>query len=287
MSGQKKCLLLFTSYLGLLAETSPAHAAVNRHTKPKPHAAKHAASVPQKPSTPESVSVTASRLTSHGMEQTITRKTMDAFVPGTSPLQVLSATTPGVSFASDDPFGMDTWANTFYIRGYTQSQIGITLDGIPLGDGQFINASGLDINQAVIQDNIGHVDMSQGGGALDVNSITNLGGALQYYTADPRDKMGGDISQTFGSNSTYRTFAKFESGILNHTGTKFSASYARTDAGKWKGVGDQFEQQANFKIIQPLGTRGKISGFFNYSEFDQYNYSDLSLEIIQKMGAAS
>lgn len=102
MSGQKKCLLLFTSYLGLLAETSPAHAAVNRHTKPKPHAAKHAASVPQKPSTPESVSVTASRLTSHGMEQTITRKTMDAFVPGTSPLQVLSATTPGVSFASDD-----------------------------------------------------------------------------------------------------------------------------------------------------------------------------------------
>ncbi|GBR64628.1 hypothetical protein GWA01_00310 [Gluconobacter wancherniae NBRC 103581] len=182
---------------------------------------------------------------------------------------------------------MDTWANTFYIRGYTQSQIGITLDGIPLGDGQFINASGLDINQAVIQDNIGHVDMSQGGGALDVNSITNLGGALQYYTADPRDKMGGDISQTFGSNSTYRTFAKFESGILNHTGTKFSASYARTDAGKWKGVGDQFEQQANFKIIQPLGTRGKISGFFNYSEFDQYNYSDLSLEIIQKMGAAS
>ena len=284
MSGQKKCLLLFTSYLGLLAETSPAHAAVNRHTKPKPHAAKHAASVPQKPSTPESVSVTASRLTSHGMEQTITRKTMEAFVPGTSPLQVLSATTPGVSFASDDPFGMDTWANTFYIRGYTQSQLGITLDGIPLGDGQFINASGLDINQAVIQDNIGHVDMSQGGGALDVNSITNLGGALQYYTADPRDKMGGDVSQTFGSNSTYRTFAKFESGILNHTGTKFSASYARTDAGKWKGVGDQFEQQANFKIIQPLGTRGKISGFFNYSEFDQYNYSDLSLEIIQKLG---
>ncbi|WP_317135229.1 TonB-dependent receptor [Nguyenibacter vanlangensis] len=287
MSARRKFLYAFVSSLAVLAALPAAHGAPVPVRKPKDKATASHAPKPRVHAVvaaSESLAVTANRNTSHGMEQTITRKALETFVPGTSVLQVLSATTPGVSFASDDPFGLDTWANTFYIRGYTQSQLGITLDGIPLGDGQFINASGLDINQAVIQDNIGHVNMSQGGGALDVMSITNLGGALQYYTLDPRDRMGGDVSQTFGSNGTYRTFARFESGVLNRTGTKFSAAYARTDAGKWKGAGDQFEQQANFKVVQPLGTRGKVSGYFNYSEFDQYNYSDLSLEIIRKLG---
>lgn len=267
------------------ADNSPSPPRTNKQAKSRPlHAQGTRKAGSAITSQDEAVAVVGTRETSHGMEQSVTRATMDKFVAGTSPLQILSATTPGVNFASDDPFGLDTWANTFYIRGYSQSQLGITLDGIPLGDAQFINSNGLDINQAIIQNNIGRVDMSQGGGALDVMSVTNLGGALQYYSLDPRDKAGGDISQTFGSNQTYRTYVSAQSGKLNSSGTKFYASYARTDAGKWKGAGDQFEQQANFKIVQPLGRYGKLSGFFNYSEFDQYNYSDLSLEIIQKLG---
>ncbi|WP_322786476.1 TonB-dependent receptor plug domain-containing protein [Gluconacetobacter diazotrophicus] len=236
------------------ADNSPSPPRTNKQAKSRPlHAQGTRKAGSAITSQDEAVAVVGTRETSHGMEQSVTRATMDKFVAGTSPLQILSATTPGVNFASDDPFGLDTWANTFYIRGYSQSQLGITLDGIPLGDAQFINSNGLDINQAIIQNNIGRVDMSQGGGALDVMSVTNLGGALQYYSLDPRDKAGGDISQTFGSNQTYRTYVSAQSGKLNPSGTKFYASYARTDAGKWKGAGDQFEQQANFKIVQPLG----------------------------------
>lgn len=290
--------LMLATALGAMALAPMAHPdahAQARRPKPAPAGqtpARHAAARPAarhaqaaEPRSAEALSVVGSHETSHGMEQTITRKTLNRFVAGTSPLQVLGATTPGVSFATADALGLDTYANSLYIRGYNQSQLGVTLDGIPLGDQGFINTNGLDINEAVTPDNIARIDMSQGGGALDVASTANLGGALQYYTLDPRDTLGADVSQTFGSNSTYRTFGRFHSGVLNQTGTKFMASYARTDAQKWKGHGNQYEQQANFKFVQPLGDRGQLTGFFDYSQFNQYNYGNISLEIKRKLGS--
>ncbi|AQU88626.1 hypothetical protein B0W47_15540 [Komagataeibacter nataicola] len=202
---------------------------------------------------------------------------MDIYVPGTSPLAVLANTTPGVSFASDDPFGLDTVANTLYIRGFNQSQIGATLDGIPMGDQGFQQYNGLDINEAVIQDNIAAMQLSQGGGALSTPSTTNLGGALTYRTSDPDEVAGGRVSQTFGSNHTFRTFARVDSGKLNASGTRFYASYARTDDNLWKGYGDQLAQQVNFKLVQPFHDVGKISAIFDWSELDQYNYMAESL----------
>lgn len=233
----------------------------------------------------ESIAVSGNRHVSHGPEQFVSREVMDRFVPGTSPLQILAATTPGVSFGSDDPFGLDGVANTLYLRGFTQSQIGATLDGIPLGDQGFMQYNGLDINEAVIQDNISSIGVSQGAGAVDVPSAQNLGGVIRYFTSDPADKAGGNLSQTFGSNATFRTFGSVDSGALNATGTKFRASFARTDNDKWKGYGDQLEYQANFKLVQPIQDRGKISAIFDWSEFNQYNYMNYSLNMLKKFGA--
>lgn len=232
----------------------------------------------------EVISVQVSRFRSHGAESSVTRHVMDRFVAGTSPMQILSATTPGVTFASDDAFGLDTLANTLYVRGFNQSQIGATLDGIPMGDQGFLQYNGLNIDQAEIQDNISGMELSQGGGALTVPSTQNLGGALQFYSSDPTDKFGGKVSQLFGSNSSFRTFARVDSGSLNATGTKLFVSMARTDNDKWKGYGSQFEQQVNAKLVQPLGSLGKITTMFNWSQFQQFNYLGLSMNMFRKLG---
>ena len=95
--------------------------------------------------TPESLKVSVGRVHTHNAVQAVTREQMDHFVEGTSPNQILALTTPGANFASDDAFGLDTVANTLYVRGFNQSQLGATLDGIPMGGQGFHNWNGLSV----------------------------------------------------------------------------------------------------------------------------------------------
>ncbi|GBQ56734.1 TonB-dependent receptor domain-containing protein [Acidomonas methanolica] len=236
------------------------------------------------PARDEVIGVQVARFRPHGAETSVTRHVMDRFVAGTSPMRILSATTPGVTFASDDAFGLDTLANTLYVRGFNQSQIGATLDGIPMGDQGFLQYNGLNIDQAEIQENISGMELSQGGGALTVPSTQNLGGALQFYSSDPTDKFGGKVSQLFGSNNSVRTFVRIDSGALNSTGTKLFVSMARTNNDKWKGYGNQFEQQVNSKLVQPIASLGKITALFNWSQFRQFNYLGMSMNMFRKLG---
>ncbi|WP_370648408.1 TonB-dependent receptor domain-containing protein [Acidomonas methanolica] len=232
----------------------------------------------------EAISVSASRVRSRGAEVAVTRQVMDRFVAGTNPMQILALTTPGANFTSTDAFGLDTYANTLFVRGFTQNQIGAMLDGIPLGTQGFLNINGVSITQAMIQDDIAGMTMSQGAGALDSFSAQNLGGAMTYVSSDPKDKAGGKISQTFGSYAAYRTYGRVDSGVLNATGTKFYASFARTNTDLWKGYGYQSELQANAKFVQPIGDRGRVTAFFGYGNFTQGNYLTLTKNMWEKMG---
>ena len=286
-------LLSGVALIGLLV--SPTRAASTTH-KTHPHHANHAkTTTPAHRALPahkhatvasgtEDMTVHAQRRGSHSAVEVVTRETMDHFVAGTSPMQILALTTPGANFASDDAFGLDTVANTLYVRGFNQTQLGVSLDGIPMGGQGFHNWNGLGVDQMEIQENITSLTMSQGAGALDTPSAQTLGGAITFTTADPSDKAGGQISQLFGSYNGFRTFGRVDSGKLNSSGTKFYAAYARTDQDLWKGYGDQQEQQANFKLVQPVGDRGKITAVFDYSNFEQYNYLSLTKNMWQKMG---
>lgn len=209
---------------------------------------------------------------------------MDQFVAGTSPMQILAQTTPGVSFQSSDALGLDTVASTTYVRGFNQTQLGVSMDGIPMGAQGFHNWYGLNVDQMAIQENINSISVSQGAGAVETPSAQTLGGAITFTTSDPLDKAGGRIGQTFGSYDMFRTFARVDSGVLNPTGTKFYASYARTAQDLWKGYGDQQEQQANFKLVQPLRDKGKITAVFDYSNFTQYNFLSMTKNMWQQMG---
>src|SRR5947207_4552393 len=80
--------------------------------------------------------------------QNISRADIAKATPGTSPLKVLEKL-PGVSFQSSDPFGAYEWSTRISIRGFNQSQLGFTLDDIPLGDMSYGNNNGLHISRAI------------------------------------------------------------------------------------------------------------------------------------------
>lgn len=141
-------LLSGVALIGLLV--SPTRAASTTH-KTHPHHANHAkTTTPAHRALPahkhatvasgtEDMTVHAQRRGSHSAVEVVTRETMDHFVAGTSPMQILALTTPGANFASDDAFGLDTVANTLYVRGFNQTQLGVSLDGIPMGGQGFHN----------------------------------------------------------------------------------------------------------------------------------------------------
>ncbi|WP_242011980.1 TonB-dependent receptor [Acetobacter oeni] len=213
----------------------------------------------------------------------VTSTMMHQSVPGTSPMKVLGQL-PGVLYQSADPFGAYEYSSTLFMRGFSQAQLGFTLDGIPLGDQQFNNYNGLSITRALSTDNIAGVDVSQGAGAIDVASSSNLGGAIQFRSIDPSHERGGTVEQTFGSNATFRTFIRLNSGDLNRTGSRFYVSYARTDMDLWKGHGYDYSDQVNAKFVQPLAHESSLKVFFDWSSTQQFDYQDMTMNNLQVFG---
>jgi iron complex outermembrane receptor protein len=205
-----------------------------------------------------------------------------AAAPGTSALKVIDKL-PGVSFQSSDPFGSYEWSTRISVRGFNQNQLGFTLDGVPLGDMSYGNHNGLHISRAIASENIARSVLSQGAGSLATASSSNLGGTLEFYSRDPAKQAGAEISLTGGSNSDRHAFVRLESGELAGAGTRGYLSFTDQKADKWKGQGQQKQRQANLKIVQPIGA-ATLTGFYNWSDRQENDYQDLSLEMVARLG---
>lgn len=90
---------------------------------------------------------------------------------------------------------------------------------------------------------------------------------------------------TGGTDSTYRPFIRLDTGTLGSNGPRAFVSYAYSNTGKWKGTGEQRYNQANLKIVQPVGD-AEISSYYNYSDRQEQDYQDLSKEMIGRLGYA-
>lgn len=199
---------------------------------------------------------------------------------GTSPLKAIEKL-PSVNFQSADPFGNYEWSTRVTIRGFSQNQLGFTLDGIPLGDMTYGNNNGLHISRAIAPENIGITRVSQGAGSIGANSTNNLGGTLEFFSADPFDAIGLDAAATYGSENTIRGFGRFNFGSPD--GVRAFVSGVYHDAEKWKGGGNQRNWMVNAKAIVPVGS-AEIDAYFSRSDRAEQDYQDLSLEMINRLG---
>lgn len=199
---------------------------------------------------------------------------------GTSPLVTVSRL-PGVNFQSADPLGNYEWSTRFTVRSFSQNQLGFTLDDVPLGDMSYGNFNGLHISRAISAENVGRAVLSQGSGALDTASSSNLGGTLQFYSRDPAKTFGLDVRQTFGSDHELRSYGRVDTGETGFGRIAFS--YTDQDAEKWKGVGHQRQSQINLKYLNEFGD-SRISAFVNESQRREIDYQDMSLEMIKRLG---
>ena len=212
--------------------------------------------------------------------QGLTASDFEAAVPGTSPLLTVSRL-PGVNFQSADSLGNYEWSTRITVRSFSQNQLGFTLDDVPLGDMSYGNANGLHISRAISSENVSRAYLSQGTGALETASSSNLGGTLQFYSSDPQKKFGVQLAQTLGSDSNRRTFLRVDTGESDLG--SFYVSYTNQNADKWKGEGEQRLEQWNLKYVKNFGD-SKLSAFVNTSKRREVDYQDMSLAMIKRLG---
>ncbi len=229
--------------------------------------------------TMEAVSVVATGETRQ--IQKVTSEDIKALPPGSSPLKAIDKL-PGVNFQAADPWGAYEWSTQITLHGFDQSRLGFTLDGIPLGTMSYGVINGLQITRAITSDNISTVELAQGAGALGTASSSNLGGTVQFFSADPDNVAGARINQSIGSDGTHRTFVRADTG--DYHGFSMYASYDHADTNKWKGYGDQKSDQINVKGVYQWGDGNRISLFVDSSRRKEYDYMDLSLVSQKALG---
>ncbi|MFW7268711.1 TonB-dependent receptor plug domain-containing protein [Gluconacetobacter sp. Hr-1-5] len=197
-------------------------------------------------------------------------------MPGQNPMQALSIL-PGVIFTDVDPWGNNEQNASMYVHGFSTTQLGYTLDGVPLGAGAYGNYNGLSSQRAAISEDIASVSLSSGTGALGTASTSNLGGTIAFKTSAPAMRAGAILKQTFGSFATFRTFARVDTGRFGDGNAAYFA-FARQDARPWN-LGPANRQggyQVNGKFVHE-GEKTRVAAYFDWQDKVEPNTQGLSI----------
>ena len=178
---------------------------------------------------------------------------------------------PGVSFQNNDPFG--SAGGKMSIRGFDNTRINQTFDGIPLNDsGNYALYS----NQQLDPELIEQVNVNLGSTDVDSPTAAASGSTVNYRTRTPSEDFGVKFVGSAGDFGFFRVFGMVDTGNLTSWGTRafFSASNAVNNTvfgnedigGVLSHKGKIHKQQYNAKLYQPIGDNGDfiaISGHYN------------------------
>jgi iron complex outermembrane receptor protein len=149
-----------------------------------------------------------------------------------------------------------------------------TVDGLPLAGAN----PGVGAMFLIPNEDIARTTLYQGPIAPNVISYFNSVGVIDSQIAWPKDKMGGEISQSVGSYNFLRTFARVDSGLLFDNTTKFFLSGAWTDADKWRGSGKSPDGKGDFTA--GVETRPNesldVKALVAHTQVDQTTYQGLT-----------
>ncbi|WP_428332881.1 TonB-dependent receptor [Novosphingobium sp.] len=208
----------------------------------------------------------------------VTGLEIQKILPGISPLKAIE-TLPGVLYISSDPWGNNEQNAQIFIHGFNYQQLGYTLDGLPLGDQNYGNYNGLSPQRAVISEVVSRVVVSTGAGDLGTASTSNLGGAIDSFTADPKKSLGLEVAETVGSYGTSRTYGRIDSGAFGPGGDNAAyVAVARQRARAWDFNGIQGGWQVNGKFVHDDSV-GKLTAYFDYSQKTEPNEDATSFRI--------
>lgn len=209
----------------------------------------------------------------------VDRKEFQEQQPGKNPVMALERV-PGVNVTTADPYGIYEYGTDIEMRGFNSSQIGVTVDGVPMSNNAA--AGGNPASRFMDSENLESAKVSQGSGDLATPSYSALGGSINYQTIDPRNTAGVQGELSGGSFSSHREFLRLDTGKFAD-GTKAYVSGSRTDTEKWRGKGKNTRDHFETKIQKVFG-ENKIGLSYTYNKRFDHDYLDMSLADYNKFG---
>jgi iron complex outermembrane receptor protein len=117
---------------------------------------------------------------------------------------------PGVSLSQGDAIGGDDWSTRINIRGFTEGQLGFSVDGVTTGYTSY--GGGAKPNRYVDIENLSSVVVSQGAAEISSASAQALGGTLAYASISPSSTPGVLAKLSGGSFGLQRSFVRGRHG---------------------------------------------------------------------------
>lgn len=201
------------------------------------------------------------------------------FIARQTPGQTINDTInqlPGVSFQNNDPFG--SAGGKLYIRGFDNTRISQTFDGVPLNDsGNYALFS----NQQLDPELIEQVNVNLGSTDVDSPTAAASGSTVNYRSRTPGKDFGAKLVGSAGEYAFFRVFGMVDTGEFTPWGTRafIAASHAEND-NVFNNRGRIDKQQYNFKVYQPIGSNGDfISVAGNYNQNRNNFFGSVSLRV--------
>ena len=182
--------------------------------------------------------------------------------------------TPGFNFSSGDPLGFYEYGQNVQLRIFNKLQIGMTVDGIPLGSQE--PAGGSPVGRFLDNESIDLVTVNQGSASIETPVSFGLGGAVAYTTSLPRLDMGGRLTATVGQDSHDRLYFRFDTGAIGGiAGPRAYAAVSRSSFDKWRSAGDQVRIHGEGKVVQEFDG-GSVSLNLYFNDRQDHDFLDVA-----------
>ena len=198
----------------------------------------------------------------------LTQDVIDHQTPGQSVNDLINLL-PGVSFQNNDPFG--SAGGTMTIRGFDNTRISQTFDGVPLNDsGGYAIYSSQQLDSELIE----QVNVNLGTTDVDSPTAAASGSTVNYRTRNPTEQFGVKMVGSVGDFGFFRVFGALDTGVFTPFGTRaFIAGSKSSNDTLFNNRGIIDKQQYNAKIYQPIGDSGdfiSIAAHYNESRNNRF-----------------
>jgi len=273
----------------LLATTTPTLAmAIERSTSdvtPQLSQEDHSDAAPPKPANdhegPRASQLDTVQVTGKAVGFTNTQIPKDVlkFEPPLSSVTDAVNMAPGVNITQGGVFDSDDYSTGITLRGFTQDQLGFTIDGLPNGSAGY--GGGSKPNRFLDSENLGAASVSQGTADIGSPSLQALGGTLSYVSNDPAKVAGVRVDESIGQWNAKRTFARYDTGALFGGSTYGYISYSNTHNNRWIGHGQAdnghtSRDHVDAKLVTYATDRLTITSRVSWDNSYENNYNSVT-----------
>lgn len=171
---------------------------------------------------------------------------------------------PGVQVSTGDARG-GSFSFEIYMRGLSDEQIGLTLDGIPTGDSRFNGGS--PPQRFIESSNVGKITVSQSAGDIGAPSRFALGGFIDFVTDAPRQAFEATVEGGIGAFDFRRIYARVDSGEIG-PGLAGYLSYSHQENDVWAGRNSRGSQREHYelKLVKDFDNGSFVKARVSYND---------------------